>query len=391
MSQLDTQLSNKIARRVRDIPPSGIRKFFDLVIGMDDVVSLGVGEPDFRTPWNIREQAIYEMEIGKTTYTSNYGLLELRQALAMWLYNKYETRYDPQNEIIITVGASEAIDIALRAIIDPGDEVVVVEPCYVSYAPTVSLAGGTPVIFSTYQEDGFRINFDALRPLITARTKAIMINYPNNPTGATFTREDLEKLSEFVREYDLLVLSDEIYAELTYDARHVSLSSLPGMRDHTILISGFSKSHAMTGWRIGYVCAPAELINAMVKIHQYTILCAPTVSQYAAMEGLLCSDEDIAMMRKEYDMRRRYIVAAFNDLGLRTLLPEGAFYAFAKITETGMSSEQFCTDLLVSQKTAVVPGTAFGTCGEGMIRASYASSFEKLELAVERMSKFLGR
>ncbi len=390
-ANIPRSLTDKLAARVRDLPPSGIRRFFELVIGMDDVVSLGVGEPDFQTPWNIREQAIFELERGRTTYSSNYGLLELRQTLGAWLRARYAVDYDPATEMVITVGASEAIDIALRAILDPDDEVIVVEPCYVSYAPSVTLAGGTPVLFSTRQEDGFRINFDNLRPLITPRTKALMINYPSNPTGCTFTREDLEKLAAFVKEHDLLVLSDEIYAELTYEGKHVSLASLPGMKEHTILISGFSKAFAMTGWRIGYACAPPELTAAMVKIHQYTILCAPTNSQFAAIEALTGSDADVETMREEYDMRRRFIVKGFNGLGLKTLMPEGAFYAFANIRGTGMASEDFCSELLKAEKVAVVPGPAFGACGEGFIRASYASSFEKLEKALDGIARFLDR
>lgn len=381
----------KVASHVAGVPPSGIRKFFDLVIGMDDVVSLGVGEPDFRTPWNIREQAVYEIEKGHTTYTSNHGLMELREELARWLHHRYEVSYDPSSEIVITVGASEAIDIALRAILNPGEEVIVVEPCYVSYAPTVTFARGVPVIFPTYQEDRFRINLDELQKLITPRTKAIMLNYPSNPTGNTFDREDLQKLAVFVKQNDLLVISDEIYAELTYEGQHVSLASLAGMKEHVILISGFSKSHAMTGWRLGYVCAPEPLISAMVKIHQYTMLCAPTVSQYAALEALRNSDDAIADMRQEYQMRRDFIVAGFNELGLKTLVPEGAFYAFANIRNTGMTSEQFCCDLLNERKVAVVPGTAFGACGEGFIRASYASSFERLEKAIDKIGRFLKR
>jgi aminotransferase len=358
---------------------------------MDDVVSLGVGEPDFRTPWNIREQAVYEIEKGHTTYTSNYGLIELREALAEWLHNHYQLSYDPASEILITVGASEAIDLALRAILNPGEEVIVVEPCYVSYAPTVTFAGGVPVIFPTWQKDNFRLNLDELQKVITPKTKAIMLNYPSNPTGGTFNREDLQVLADFVKRNDLLVISDEIYAELTYEGQHVSLASLPGMKEHVILVSGFSKSHAMTGWRLGYACAPEDIAAAMVKIHQYTMLCAPTISQYAALEALKHSDSEIEDMRHEYQMRRDFIVSGFNELGLKCLMPEGAFYAFANITSTGLTSEQFCCDLLQERKVAVVPGTAFGACGEGFIRASYASSFDKLERAIDKMGRFLRR
>ena len=392
MSKGSASLTSRVAERVRSIPPSGIRRFFDLVIGMDDVVSLGVGEPDFQTPMHIRERAIREIQQGHTTYTSNHGLMELREELVKWLGGPLQpVEYDPTAETVITVGASEAIDLALRAILNPGDEVIVVEPCYVSYAPTVVMAGGTPVIFPTWQKDGFRIDFDALRPLITPRTKALMVNYPSNPTGNTLTHADLEKLAAFAVEHDLLVISDEIYAELTYDGKHVSLASLPGMKEHTIHISGFSKGFAMTGWRIGYACGPREIIAAMVKIHQYTMLCAPTVSQYAAIDALQKSDAAIEAMRTEYDARRRFIVNGFNGLGLKALMPEGAFYAFANIQSTGMDSETFCTELLKAEKVAVVPGPAFGACGEGFIRACYAVSLGKLEKAVDAMGRFLKR
>lgn len=386
-----TSLSAKIARRVADLPPSGIRRFFELVLATEGVISLGVGEPDFPTPWTIREQAIFELEKGHTTYTSNYGLRELRVALADWLARHYDLDYDPESEILITVGGSEAIDIALRALLEPGDEVLVVEPCYVSYAPTVILAGGVPRYVATRQEEGFRLNESELEAAVSPRTKALVINYPNNPTGATLRRPDLEKLLGFACEHDLIILSDEIYAELTYEGRHVALGALAGAKERTLLVSGFSKAFAMTGWRLGYLCGPAELIAAMVKIHQYTILCAPTVSQYAALEALRNCEADIDAMREEYRRRRNFIVKSFNELGLRTLLPEGAFYAFANVSATGLASEEFCTELLRAQKIAVVPGTAFGPSGEGYVRASYASSFEKLERAVEGIARFLGK
>jgi aminotransferase len=389
MSVLQKTRGSRVAQHVRSIPPSGIRRFFDLVIGMENVISLGVGEPDFPTPRNIRDHAIGVIDRGQTSYSSNHGLMDLRVAIAKWLSAKYAVDYSPASEMVITVGASEAIDLALRAILDPGDEVIVVEPCYVSYAPTVTLAGGKPVIFPTWQSDGFRIDFDALRPLITARTRALMVNYPSNPTGCTFTRADLEKLAAFALEHDLIVLSDEIYAELTYDGPHMSLASLPGMKEHTIVISGFSKAFAMTGWRIGYACGPEEIIAAMVKIHQFTMLCAPTISQYAAIEALENSNDGVAAMRAEYDLRRRLIVNGFNSLGLKTLMPEGAFYAFADIRGTGMDSETFCTELLKAESVAVVPGQAFGACAAGFIRASYASSVPKLEKALEAMGRFL--
>lgn len=391
MSEVIEGRTSRVADVVRDLPPSGIRRFFDLVIGMDDVVSLGVGEPDFQTPLTVRQRAIRELELGNTTYSSNHGLMELRVELAAWLSKRFGVDYSPASEMLITVGASEAIDLALRAILNPGDEVIVVEPCYVSYAPTVRLAGGTPVIFPVLQEDAFRINFDHLRPLITPRTRALMVNYPSNPTGATLTRADLEKLAAFVREHDLLVISDEIYGELTYDSTHVALSSIAGMKDHVILINGFSKAFAMTGWRIGYACGPEEIIAAMVKIHQYTMLCAPTVSQYASITALRTCDPDIDAMRVEYDKRRRFIVDGLNSLGLKALLPEGAFYAFASIAGTGHDSVGFCEELLKAEKVAVVPGNAFGECGEGFIRACYAVSFDRLEKAIAGMARFLGR
>lgn len=382
-------LTSKLNQKVVAMPPSGIRRFFELVIGMDDVISLGVGEPDFVTPQCIRDKAVEDIQAGRTTYTSNYGLMELRQGLSDWLQRKYDISYDPASEILITVGASEGLDVALRAIVNPGDEVIVLQPCYVSYGPAVELAGGVPVLFPTFQKDGFRANLEELQRAVTPRTKAIMINYPNNPAGNTFDRKDLEDLAEFIKKNDLLVISDEIYAELTYDKEHVSLSSLPGMKDYVILVSGFSKSHAMTGWRLGYTCAPEEITAAMVKIHQYTILCAPTLSQYAAIEALKHCDDAVSGMRDEYQVRRDLIVKGFNGLGLKTLVPEGAFYAFADISGTGLSSEDFCMRLLAEHKVAVVPGTAFGACGEGFIRASYASSLQRIELALEKMEIYL--
>ncbi len=382
-------LASKVNVGVAAMAPSGIRRFFELVIGMDDVVSLGVGEPDFDTPARIRDRAIAELHAGRTSYTSNWGLLELRQVIAEWLEGKYGVSYDPVSEILITVGASEAIDIALRAIVNPGEEVIVLQPCYVSYAPSVELAGGVPILFPTYQEDGFRANLDELQKRVTHKTKAIMINYPSNPAGNTFDRGDLEKLADFIKSNDLLCISDEIYGELTYDKEHVSLSSLPGMKEYVILINGFSKAHAMTGWRLGYSCAPPEITAAMCKIHQYTIMCSPTISQFGAIEALRYCDDDVARMRGEYQERRDLIVEGFNRLGLKTLVPEGAFYAFANIEAFGLTSEEFCTQLLQEQKVAVVPGTAFGSCGEGFIRASYASSTERIKLALEKMEIFL--
>lgn len=387
----DRHLTSKLNQTALAMPASGIRRFFDLVIGMDDVVSLGVGEPDFPTPQRIRDQGIADFEASRTTYSSNWGLLQLRETVAEWVERKYSVSYDPEDEVLITVGASEAIDMALRAIVNPGDEVIVLQPCFVSYAPSVALAGGVPVIFPTWQKDGFRANLDELQKAVTTRTKALMINYPNNPAGHTFDREDLEALAEFVKKNDLLVISDEIYSELTYDKEHIAFSSLPGMREYVILINGLSKSHSMTGWRIGFACAPREICTLMCKIHQYAIMCAPTVSQYAAIVALRDCDEDVNWMRDQYQERRDLIVKGFNDLGLKTLVPEGAFYAFADIRSTGYTSEDFCMKLLEQEKVAVVPGTAFGECGEGFIRASYASSTEKIALALEKIGKFLGR
>jgi aminotransferase len=383
-------LESKLAHHVQGLKPSGIRKFFDLVIGMDDVVSLGVGEPDFPAPERVRRHGIERLEKGQTTYSSNHGLMELRTSIASYLDRKFGCQYDPASEVLVTVGASEALDVALRAIINPGDEVIVVEPCFVSYVPTVILAGGVPVILPTYQKDRFRFDLAELERLITPKTKALFLNYPSNPTGGTLNHEDLTALAEVVRRHDLLVIADEIYAELTYDGQHSSLAALPDMKDHTILVNGFSKGWAMTGWRLGYVCAPAEITAQMVKIHQYAIMCAPTLSQYAGIVALEECDDDVARMREEYDRRRRLIVDGFNSVGIKTLLPEGAFYAFGSIEGLGFeSSEQFCMELLDAQKVAVVPGNAFGDCGEGMIRASYASSMEKIEMAVERMGRFL--
>ncbi|MCX7625761.1 MAG: aminotransferase class I/II-fold pyridoxal phosphate-dependent enzyme [Candidatus Sumerlaeaceae bacterium] len=383
------KVSSKIARRVAELPPSGIRKFFDLVLATEGVVSLGVGEPDFTTPRAVRDEAISILELGKTSYTSNFGLRELRVELAQWLERQYGLRYDPDTEILITVGGSEALDVALRALLEPGDEVLVLEPCFVSYAPLVVLAGGTPRYVPTYQEEGFRVNFDRLREAVTPRTKAVVVNYPNNPTGATLREDDLRKLLAFATEYDLIILSDEIYAELTYEGRHCSLGALPDAKERTLLVSGFSKAFAMTGWWLGYLCGPSEMISAMLKIHQYAIMCAPTISQYAAIVALRGCEADVAAMREEYRRRRDFIVKAFNEIGLRTLLPEGAFYVFANIRDTGLNSEEFCTQLLQSQKVAIVPGTAFGPSGEGFVRASYAASLERLEKAVEGIARFL--
>lgn len=391
MSKSEIKNRSRVADHVRGIPPSGIRKFFEMVIGMDDVISLGVGEPDFHTPRHVRDYAIQILDQGRTSYTSNYGLLELRQAIADYLRTGFDVEYDPVSEVLVTVGGSEAIDLCFRAILNPGDEAIIVEPCYVSYAPSVVLAGGKPISFATYQEYNFRIDFDQLRKTITPRTRAILVTYPSNPTGATFRREDLQKLAAIALEFDILVITDEIYAELTYDFRHTSLASLPGMKDHVLLVSGMSKAFAMTGWRVGYVCGPEEIVSALVKIHQYGIMCAPTVSQYASIEALRNGQESVAAMRMEYDTRRKLIVRRFNELGMKCLMPEGAFYAFASIKHLGVKADDFCRGLLQAEKVAIVPGNAFGDSGEGMVRASYATALPKIELAMDKLGQYLER
>jgi aminotransferase len=379
------------AKRVREMPPSGIRKFFDLVSQMDGVISLGVGEPDFVTPWRIREAAIYATERGATRYTSNYGIPELRAQIAKYLEANWGVRYDPTCEILVTVGVSEAVDLACRAILEPGDEVLLPEPCYVSYKPCVELAGGVAVPIVCRAERGFHVDVDDLAAAVTPRTKAILINYPNNPTGASLTRRELEDIAQLAQEHNLLVLSDEIYAKLTYDMKHTCFASLPGMRNRTILFNGFSKAYAMTGWRLGYAAAPAPFIEAMCKIHQYTILCAGSVPQFAAIEALRNGESEVEMMVDSYNHRRRLIVKGLNRIGLPCHLPEGAFYAFPSIKHTGMTSEEFCEKLLMEEKVAVVPGSVFGECGEGYIRCSYAASVQEITEALERISRFLKR
>lgn len=378
-----------LAKTAREMKPSGIRKFFDLAATMEGVVSLGVGEPDFVTSWSAREAAIASLEQGYTSYTANAGLLELRQEISKYMSNSFGLSYDPKNEIIVTVGASQALDIAMRAIVDPGDEVIVVEPCFVAYAPLVSLAGGVPVTVSTKAENGFRLMPEELEAAITHRTKAVLICSPNNPTGSQLLEEDLKALSEVVKKHDLVVLADEIYAELVYDDSFISLGALEGMRERTIVINGFSKSFAMTGWRLGFVCAPAELSEAMVKIHQYAIMCASSMAQYAALDALKNGMQDIIDMRNSYRARRNYIVNSFNELGLDCHVPGGAFYAFPSIKSTGLTSEEFAEQLLVEEKVAVVPGNVFGESGEGFVRASYASSLEQLQEAVKRIGRYL--
>lgn len=388
MTQLRKSLVSQV---VKGIAPSGIRKFFDLVSEMDDVVSLGVGEPDFVTPWHIREATIYSLERGQTMYTSNYGHMKLRQAISENLDGLYGVEYDPAKELLVTVGVSEGFDLAVRAIVDPGDEVIIPEPCYVSYSPCTVLAGGTPIGIVTSREDDFRVTPELLRSAITDRTKAIVLSYPNNPTGATMSRKDLEAIAAVVEEYDLLVISDEIYAHLTYEGEHTCFASLKGMRERTILLNGFSKAYAMTGWRIGYAAAPSEIISAMVKIHQYTMLCAPIMAQNAALEALIHGKKERQHMVAEYDRRRRFVVAGLREVGLSCFEPKGAFYVFPSIQSTGMTSVEFAERLLVEEKVAIVPGNAFGTCGEGFIRCSYATSLEHLKEALERIARFMQR
>lgn len=383
-----------MCRRVMETPPSGIRKFFDIVATMKDAVSLGVGEPDFVTPWNMREAAIYSLEQGRTHYTSNWGLMELREAIARYLQQRCGVTYNPKNEICVTIGASEGIDLALRAICEPGDEIMVPDPSYVSYRPGIIFAGGVPVPLKTCRQDNFKLTAETVRAAITPRTKALILPYPNNPTGAILTRAELQAISEELRGRDIFVISDEIYSELTYGGRdHVSCASVDGMYDRTITLNGFSKAFAMTGWRIGYACAPAPVMKAMVKIHQFTIMCAPTAAQYAALEGLKDGFETdfakVTAMRREYDRRRRMIVRGFNAMGLDCIEPFGAFYAFPSIESTGMTSDEFCTRLLNEKKVACVPGSAFGEGGEGFIRCSYATSLDKIKLALERIAEFV--
>ncbi|MFL0365102.1 aminotransferase [Bacillus sp. PK3_68] len=380
-----------IAKSVESMRPSGIRKFFDLAAGMEGVISLGVGEPDFVTSWSAREAAILSLERGLTSYTANAGLLELREEIAKYVSSRFYVPYDAEEEIILTVGASQALDLALRAILDPGDEVVIVEPCFVSYSPLVELAGGKTVTVETTSEQQFKLQAAALEEAITPRTKALLLCSPNNPTGAQLDKEDLEAIATIVKKHDLLVIADEIYAELAYDVPHTSIASLEGMRERTILINGFSKGFAMTGWRLGFICAPAELAAAMLKIHQYAMMCASTPAQYAALEALKAGMNDVEEMKKDYRRRRNYIVQSFNEMGLDCHTPGGAFYVFPSIQSTGLTSEEFAEELLKKEKVAVVPGSVFGNSGEGFIRCSYASSMEQLQEAVRRINHFINR
>ncbi|MDD2969337.1 MAG: aminotransferase class I/II-fold pyridoxal phosphate-dependent enzyme [Lachnospiraceae bacterium] len=384
-------MRNPLSKQVVEIKPSGIRKFFDIVSEMKDAISLGVGEPDFDTPWHIRDEGMYSLEKGRTFYTSNAGLKELKIEIAAYLKRRYQLQYHYQDEVIVTVGGSEAIDIGLRALLDPGDEVLIPQPSYVSYEPCTILAGGKPVIIELKNEDQFRLTPEQLEESITEKTKVLILPYPNNPTGAIMDRSDLEKIAEIIIKRDLIVLSDEIYSELSYAGEHTSIASLPGMKERTILINGFSKSYAMTGWRLGYACGPKEIIEQMIKIHQFAIMCAPTTSQYAAIEALKNGDEDVAQMREAYNQRRRYLVHAFRKMELDCFEPYGAFYVFPCIKEFNMSSEEFATRLLQEEKVAVVPGTAFGDCGEGFLRISYAYSLDRIKVAIGRIEKFIFR
>ena len=382
-------MRNPLADKVVEIKPSGIRKFFDIVSEMKDAISLGVGEPDFDTPWHIRDEGIYTLERGKTFYTSNAGLMELRQEITNYLKRKVNVEYDPKSEVLITVGGSEGIDLAFRAMINPGDEVLIPQPSYVSYEPCAILADAVPVIINLKEENQFRLTKEELLAHITPKTKILVLPFPNNPTGAIMEKKDLEEIAEVIIEHDLFVLSDEIYAELSYKEEHVSIASLPGMKERTILINGFSKAYAMTGWRLGYACGPKVIMEQMVKIHQFAIMCAPTNSQYAAVEALKNGDEDVAQMRDSYNQRRRYLMHRFKEMGLQCFEPYGAFYVFPCIKEFGMTSEEFATKLLEKEKVAVVPGTAFGDCGEGFLRISYAYSLENLKIALERIERFI--
>ena len=374
---------------VVNIKPSGIRKFFDIVSEMKDAISLGVGEPDFDTPWHIRDEGIYAFERGKTFYTSNAGLKDLRIEIANYLKRTQNLEYNSDNEIIVTVGGSEAIDIGLRAIINPGDEVIIPQPSYVSYEPCAVLAGAKPVIINLKAENEFRLTAEELRAAITDKTKILILPFPNNPTGAIMERKDLEAIAKVCIEKDILVMSDEIYAALTYKEKHVSIAEIEGMRERTILINGFSKAYAMTGWRLGYACAPKELIQQMTKIHQFAIMCAPTISQYAAVEALKNGDKDVEEMRQAYNQRRRFLMDSFKKMGLDCFEPFGAFYVFPCIKEFGMTSEEFATKFLQEEKVAIVPGTAFGDCGEGFLRISYAYSLENLKEAIGRLERFI--
>jgi len=384
-------LRNRINATVRDIPRSGIRDFFDIVSTMKDVISLGIGEPDFDTPWHVRESTVFALERGATHYTSNFGYLELRKALSRYVQKHFGAEYNPENEVLITVGVSEALDLALRALITPGDEVLYHEPCYVSYRATILFANGTPIAVETKAENGFRLTRAMLEAKCTPKTKVLMLNFPNNPTGAVMSQAELEDIAAFARERDLIVITDEIYAELTYDAPHTSIVSLPGLRERTIFLHGFSKAWAMTGFRLGYACGPAELIEAMMKIHQYTMLCASSIGQKAAIEALARPEADIGEMVNEYRRRRNYIAATFADMGLECHRPLGAFYAFPSVAKFKLPAKEFAMRFLREENVAVVPGTAFGECGEGFVRCAYATRMDNIKEAMLRLRRFIGR
>ena len=384
-------MMNPLAKKVVEIEPSGIRKFFDVVNEMKDAISLGVGEPDFDTPWRIREEGIYSLEKGRTFYTSNSGLKELKEEICNYIQRKTSVVYDPKSEVVVTVGGSEGIDIAMRAMLDPGDEVLIPQPSYVSYLPCAVLAGGVPVVIPLQNKNEFKLTREELEAAITPRTKILVLPFPNNPTGSIMTREDLEPIAEVVKEHDLFVISDEIYSELSYQGEHVSIAEFPGLRERTIMINGFSKGFAMTGWRLGYACGPAEIIEQMIKIHQFAIMCAPTNSQYAAIEGLRNCQPEVDEMREAYNQRRRFLMHEFRRIGLKCFEPYGAFYVFPDVSEFGMTSEEFATRFLEEERVAVVPGTAFGASGEGFIRISYAYSLEDLKVALGRLERFIER
>lgn len=381
-------MRNPLSKAITEIQPSGIRRFFDAASTMSNVISLGVGEPDFDTPWHVREEGIYSLEKGRTFYTGNSGLLELREEIGRYLDRRFGLSYSA-DEILVTVGGSEAIDIGFRTMLDSGDEVIIPEPCYVSYLPCVKLAGGVPVRLPLEEKDQFKLTKEKLLSAITDKTKILVLPFPNNPTGAILNREELQIIADIVKEHDLFVMSDEIYSELNYEGGHVSIASIPGMRERTIVINGFSKSYAMTGWRLGYAAGPKEIMKQMLKIHQFVIMCAPTTSQYAAIEALRNGDEDVRRMRESYDERRRFLVNALNEMGLPCFEPKGAFYVFPNISAYGMTSEEFARRLLEQERVAVVPGTAFGECGEGFLRISYAYSIDNLKKALDKIEKFI--
>lgn len=384
-------MKDLLSKQAVALKPSGIRKFFDIVSEMEDALSLGVGEPDFDTPWHIRDEGIYSLEKGRTFYTSNSGLKELREEIAAYMKRKQGVTYDPMKEVLITVGGSEAIDIGLRAVINPGDEVLIPQPSFVSYEPCAIMAGGVPVIIELKAENEFRLTAQELEDAITDKTKILILPFPNNPTGAILEQEDLEEIAAVIRKHDILVMSDEIYSELTYKEKHISIVEMEGMQERTILINGFSKAYAMTGWRLGYACGPVNIIEQMTKLHQFAIMCAPTTSQYAAVEALKNGDDDVKEMRTAYNQRRRYLMHAFKEMGLSCFEPFGAFYVFPCIKEFGMTSEEFAERFLKEEKVAVVPGTAFGDCGEGFLRISYAYSLENLKIAIGRLADFVER